>query len=56
MDEFAIIKEKQIDGLTADQVARAEACESPEELLKLAKSEGVELSHEMLQALAGGAL
>lgn len=54
MDEFAIIKKKHIEGLTADQVARAEACDSPEELLELAKSEGVELTDEQLEAVAGG--
>lgn len=40
--------------LTEDQKARARACKSPEELLELAKSEGVELSEEELDAVSGG--
>ena len=40
--------------LTEDQKARARACKSPEELLELAKSEGVELSEEELEAVSGG--
>lgn len=32
-----------IEELTEDQKARARACKSPEELLELAKSEGIDL-------------
>ena len=34
--------------------AKAQACKSTDELLALAKSEGVELSEEQLEAVAGG--
>lgn len=40
-----------IEALTEDQKARAGACKSPEELLELAKSEGIELFD---QAALGG--
>ena len=40
--------------LTEDQKARARACKSPEELLELAKSEGVELGDEELEAVNAG--
>lgn len=33
---------------------RAIACKSPEELLELAKQEGIELSDDQLSAISGG--
>lgn len=33
---------------------KAKACTSPEELVALAKAEGVELTDEMLEAISGG--
>lgn len=42
------------DELTKDQQERAKACKTPEELLALAKSEGVELTDEQLESVAGG--
>ena len=41
-------------GLTPEQVEKARACKSNDELLKIAKEEGVELSEEQLQAVSGG--
>ena len=43
------------DGLTEEQKAKALACKTPEEMLKLAKEEGYELSDEQLEAVSGGA-
>ena len=40
--------------LTPEQMAKAKACQSPEELLALAKKEGCELSLDDLGAVAGG--
>ena len=42
------------DELTDEQKAKAMACKSAEELVELAKSEGVELSEEQLDSIAGG--
>lgn len=40
--------------LTEEQKAKARACQSREELLELAKSEGVELSDDQLDSVSGG--
>lgn len=48
------MREDLLKGLTDEQIARVEACKSSDELLKLAKEEGVELSDEQLQAISGG--
>ena len=44
------------DSLTDEQKAKAKACKTPDELLKLAGEEGIELPDELLDAAAGGAL
>ncbi|MBR6050604.1 MAG: hypothetical protein IKP68_05300 [Clostridia bacterium] len=44
------------DSLTDEQKAKAKACKTPDELLKLAAEEGIELPDELLDAAAGGAL
>lgn len=40
--------------LTPEQQAKARACKTPEELLALAREEGIELSDDELQAVSGG--
>jgi len=40
--------------LTPEQMERAKACKTPEEILELAKEEGYELSDEELEAVSGG--
>ena len=40
--------------LTDEQRARIAACDSPDELLALAKAEGYELSDEDLEMVSGG--
>ena len=42
------------DDLTPEQLEKARACATPEELLELAKQEGFELTDEQLNAVAGG--
>ena len=43
-----------IEDLTPEQMEKAKACKSPEELAALAESEGVELSDKELDSLSGG--
>ena len=43
-----------LKGLTEEQIAKVKACKSHDELLQLAKEEGVELTQEQLEAVNGG--
>ena len=43
-----------LKGLTEEQVAKVKACKNSDELLALAKEEGIELSDEQLKAVSGG--
>jgi hypothetical protein len=43
-----------LDNLTNDQLARMGDCSSPEELMSLMESDGIELPNEALDAVAGG--
>lgn len=43
-----------LKNLTEEQIAKIRKCKSQDELLELAKNEGVELSDEQLEAVAGG--
>ena len=49
------MKKDLLKGLSKEQLERARACKSSQELLALAKEEGVELSQEQLEAVNGGA-
>ena len=40
--------------MTEEQIAKVKECKSQEELLKLAKEEGVELTDEQLKIVSGG--
>lgn len=42
------------DDLTPDQKEKAKACKTVDELVELAKSEGIELSDAELEGMAGG--
>ena len=48
------MKQELFEGLTPEQVERVKACKNQEELLKLAKEEGVELNDEQLKVINGG--
>lgn len=48
------LKKELLKGLTDEQVAKVKACKNHEELLTLAKQEGVELTQEQLAAVSGG--
>ena len=49
------MRKELLKGLTPEQVEKASQCKSQEELLALAKKEGVELNEEQLDAVSGGA-
>ena len=42
------------ENLTPEQMKKAKACETPEEMLALAREEGYELTDEQLDSVAGG--
>ena len=42
------------EDLTPEQQAKVKACKSAEELLELAKAEGVDIPDEQLEQIAGG--
>lgn len=43
-----------IEDLSPETIEKAKACKTPEELFALAKEEGIELTEEQIQAIAGG--
>ena len=45
---------KYFDGLSEDLKKKATECKTSEELMNLAKSEGIELTDEQLDAISGG--
>lgn len=48
------MKKELLESLTAEQIEKVKHCKNSEELLKLAKEEGVQLSDEQLDAVSGG--
>lgn len=48
------MKEELLKGLTEEQVAKIKACKNQEEMLAIAKEEGVELTDEQLAIVSGG--
>ena len=48
------MKKELLEGLTDEQVEKLNSCKSSEEMLELAKQEGVELNEEQLEAVSGG--
>ena len=48
------MKKELLKGLTEEQIAKVKECKSHEELIALAKQEGVELTAEQLEAINGG--
>ena len=49
-----IMREELLKGLTEEQIKKVKACKNAEEILALAKVEGVTLSEEQLEAVSGG--
>ena len=48
------MREELLTGLTKEQLEKVKACKTVDELLTLAKHEGIELSDEQLAAVSGG--
>ena len=48
------MKEELLKGLSEEQISKVKACKNHDELLELAKQEGVELTDEQLTAISGG--
>ena len=48
------MRNELLKGLSEEQIKKVEACKSSEEILNLAKAEGVELNDEQLEAVSGG--
>ena len=47
-------REELLKGLTKEQREKVEKCKTTEEVLELAKEEGLELTDEQLEAVSGG--
>ena len=50
MDKY----KEMFDGLSDEMKAKAANCKSADELITLAKTEGIELTDEQLDAISGG--
>ena len=48
------MKKELLKGLTEEQIAKVKACKNSEEILALAKAEGIELTDEQLTTISGG--
>ena len=48
------MKQELLKGLNEEQIAKIKACKNKEEVLKLAKEEGMEIPDEALDGIAGG--
>ena len=44
----------EFNDLTPEQQEQARACKTPEDVLSLAKEDGIELTEEQLEAVSGG--
>ena len=48
------MRKELLNGLTDEQINKVKNCKSSEEIIELAKAEGVELNEEQLAAVSGG--
>ena len=48
------MKEELLKGLSEEQISKIKECKNHEEVLELAKEEGIELTDEQLTAISGG--
>ena len=54
MREVLTMRKELLKGLSEEQIKKIEACKDSEEILNLAKAEGIELTDEQLEAVSGG--
>ena len=54
MREVTTMRKELLKGLSEEQIKKVEACKNSDEILALAKTEGVQLSDEQLEAVSGG--
>ncbi len=50
-----MFRDELFRGYTDEQIKRAKACRTTDELLELARAEGVQLTEDQLGAISGGA-
>ena len=50
------MRKELLKGLTEEQIKKVEACKSSEEIIELAKAEGIELTDEQLNSCIGDAI
>ena len=48
------MKKELLKGLTEEQIAKLKECKNQEEMLAMAKEEGLELTDEQLESISGG--
>ena len=48
------MRKELLKGLSEEQIKKIEACKNSEEILNLAKAEGIELTDEQLEVVSGG--
>ena len=48
------MRQDLLKGLTEEQIAKVKACKNQQEVLDLAKAEGIELTSEQIEAVSGG--
>ena len=48
------MKKELLKGLSEEQIAKIRECKNTEEVLAIAKEEGIELTDEQLEAVSGG--
>ena len=48
------MKEELLKGLSEEQIKKIKECKNTEEVLAIAKEEGIELTDEQLEAVTGG--
>ena len=53
-EEVTTMRKELLKGLSEEQIKKVEACKSSEEILSLAKAEGIELTDEQLEVVSGG--
>ena len=48
------MRKELLEGLTEEQIKRIKDCKNPDEIIALAKEEGIELTDEHLEVINGG--